>query len=406
MANNPFQQLNVIRNASKKGKRIVDCYRLLYKSQLWLSLNKKEELNVLGHHTDYVIEQLKQGTFRFQDNAISIEMKRKLLELLYTILLHIYEPVLERHHCFDNHCLPNHQNVCRYMKKNWAKSNWYIRGDVQVDIRNLSHSILLKTIASKIKDTRFRSLIHNAITNFSMLSETKALKKVVNKLSRLLVNIYFIPLDNAILYDKNIRQYVRYHQTLLIGVNTSRRISEEVKASIHYEFQKNLCIPKQNINVQHIHGRKPITLGDYELKFSPHTKAGCRKLTITISKSKVFEFARNRGYGSLQNFQATHRPYLVNKKDVEIVSVYNNELKDFARLFTNSDSIHLLHKLFKLAEKSFIQTIALKRKSTASKVAKQLRKPRQGRLTIVHKDDDNNKKHHVFIMVKDLHFSK
>lgn len=35
MASNPFQQLDVFWNISRKNKKLKDCYRLLYHKELW-----------------------------------------------------------------------------------------------------------------------------------------------------------------------------------------------------------------------------------------------------------------------------------------------------------------------------------------------------------------------------------
>ena len=41
MATNPFHQLDVIRKISREGKRVKDCYRLLYHKSLWIHVYKQ-----------------------------------------------------------------------------------------------------------------------------------------------------------------------------------------------------------------------------------------------------------------------------------------------------------------------------------------------------------------------------
>ena len=41
MATNPFHQLDCIRKISREGKRVKDCYRLLYHKSLWIHVYKQ-----------------------------------------------------------------------------------------------------------------------------------------------------------------------------------------------------------------------------------------------------------------------------------------------------------------------------------------------------------------------------
>ena len=41
MAKNPFYQLDVIRDVSQNGKKITDCYRLMYNKELWIKAYAK-----------------------------------------------------------------------------------------------------------------------------------------------------------------------------------------------------------------------------------------------------------------------------------------------------------------------------------------------------------------------------
>ncbi|WP_313957014.1 hypothetical protein, partial [Bacillus sp. FJAT-22090] len=41
MATNPFRQLDVIRNVSLHGRKVTDCYRLMFNKELWIKAYAK-----------------------------------------------------------------------------------------------------------------------------------------------------------------------------------------------------------------------------------------------------------------------------------------------------------------------------------------------------------------------------
>ena len=80
MAANPFRQLDVIRKASTEGNRITDCYKLMYRKELWIKAYAKlapnpgnltpgtDSQTIDGFNLkliDELIEALRQGKFRF-----------------------------------------------------------------------------------------------------------------------------------------------------------------------------------------------------------------------------------------------------------------------------------------------------------------------------------------------------
>ena len=80
MATNPFAQLDAIRSASAGGRQITDCYRLMFRKELWVKAYSKlapnpgnltagtESQTIDGFSLpviDSLVEQLQEGTFRF-----------------------------------------------------------------------------------------------------------------------------------------------------------------------------------------------------------------------------------------------------------------------------------------------------------------------------------------------------
>lgn len=193
MATNPFRQLDVIRNASQKGKMITDCYRLMYNKELWIKAYAKLYPNA-GNLTkgttdetidgfslqkiDDIIEQLKTGTFRFapvrrvyipksngKKRPLGVpNFKDKMVqEVMRMILENVYEPMFsDNSHGFreGRSC----HTALSQIKNTWKGLTWCIEGDIKGFFDHIDHSVLINLISKKIHDHRFLLLIHNALT--------------------------------------------------------------------------------------------------------------------------------------------------------------------------------------------------------------------------------------------------
>lgn len=194
MATNPFRQLDVIRNASQKGNIITDCYRLMYKKELWIKASAKlypkagnltkgtsnETIDGFSlQKIDDIIEQLKAGTFRFapvrrgyiptsngKKRTLGVpNFKDKLVqEVMRMILESVYEPIFsENSHGFreGRSC----HTALSQIKNTWKGLTWCIEGDIKGFFDHIDHTVLLKLISKKINDHRFLLLLHSALTS-------------------------------------------------------------------------------------------------------------------------------------------------------------------------------------------------------------------------------------------------
>ncbi|WP_242219938.1 reverse transcriptase/maturase family protein [Bacillus cereus group sp. BfR-BA-01380] len=193
MAKNPFQQLDVIRNASQKGKIITDCYRLMYNKELWIKAYTKLYPNA-GNLTkgttdetidgfslqkiEEIIEQLKNETFRFapvrrvyipksngKKRPLGVpNFKDKMVqEVMRMILENVYEPTFsDNSHGFreGRSC----HTALSQIKNTWKGLTWCIEGDIKGFFDHIDHTVLVKLISKKINDRRFLLLIHHALT--------------------------------------------------------------------------------------------------------------------------------------------------------------------------------------------------------------------------------------------------
>lgn len=465
MATNPFHQLDVIRNASQKGNIITDCYRLMYKKELWMKAYAKlypnaanltkgtSEVTIDGlslQKMDETIEKLKNGTFRFapvrrvcipkangKKRQVGVpNFKDKLVqEVMRMILANVYEPILSNHsHGFreGRSC----HTALSQIKNTWKGLTWCIEGDIKGCFDHMDHSVLVNLISKRIDDHRFLLLIHNALTSgvieTSTYHNTDSGTPQAGRISPLLANIYLHEFDLFVEkqmenFDKitdpmdkidQRMKYVRYADIFVIGIAGCKDSAINVKGWIKDFLEQKLHLELREEKALITHLENPIPFLGYEFRkwderkgtrvsYKSH-KQPMRKTTLSgaikleIPEKKIKDFAIANGYGNLDNFKSMHRANLMNHSELEILYTYNAELRGIANYYKLANNYHHLDKLFYLAESSFLKTIAKKRRSTSRKVASSMRTHKQGVLCLVRKDKHGNDKLHQLVKLKDM----
>lgn len=207
MARNPFQQLHVIRKASQKGQIITDCYRLMYKRELWMKAYAKlypNQGNVIKksllQKIDDTIDELKAGTYRFTplrrvstptlNQTMNSRIQDQLTqEVMRMILEHVYDPIFSIHSHFreGRSC----HTALSQIKNSWIGLTWCLKADCTHLFAEIAHSDLLKRMAKKINDRRFLLLLHNVLTN-DVMKRCPSFQEI---LAPILTNIYFHEFD-------------------------------------------------------------------------------------------------------------------------------------------------------------------------------------------------------------------
>lgn len=522
MATNPFRQLDVIRNVSKNGRKVTDCYRLMYNKELWIkayaklypnakNLTKGTIEETIGGFSlqkiDEIIEQLKAGTFRFspvrrvyvpnangKKRSLGVSnFKDKLVqEVMRMIVDNIYEPVFSSNsHGFreGRSC----HTALSQIKNTWKGLTWCIEGDIKGLFDNINHQILIKMMSKKIDDRRFLLLIHNALICGVMenwqFNRTYSGTPQGGIISPLLANIYLHEIDmfmeeqmkkfdngkfrtrnketlalkskiqtakrkinrldekfghklwgeRAALVElirdlkkksltvpsvdpinRNYRRmkYVRYADNFVIGIAGNKEHAMKMKELAGKFLEKELALKLSKEKTLVTHLVNPIPFLGYEfrtwqevkvkrVKYKNHgqpvkkrTLSGAIKLEIPSKKIK--DFALKNNYGNLDDFKITHRTKLINNSELEILMTYNAELRGIANYYKLANNYHHLDRLFYLAESSFIKTMANKRRSTSAKMAKSMRKHKQGVLCLLRHDKRGNEILHQFVRLKDM----
>ncbi|MDC3412473.1 reverse transcriptase/maturase family protein [Terrihalobacillus insolitus] len=435
MAKNPFQQLDVIRNASQKGNVITDCYRLMYNKKLWFKAytelypnarnmvtkgTKAASLHDLAlKEIDDIIEQLKAGTFYFESVSRAhfpkINGKQQMVqapnfkdtlvqEVIKIILENVFEPIFSNnsHGLREGSCC---HTALSQIKNTWHGITWCMAVNLESFYEQMDHTVLLKLISKKINDRRFLLIIQNALTcgvlKTRMRQKTFSCTPQSCMLSSVLANIYLHELDLFMDNTQRIK-YVRYTGSFVVGIVGSKQMTYEKKNDIMCFLHESLNLNLNDETTHITHLNRPVPFLGYEFRKYNRIRTHKSTIQLEIPKTKIVKFANEKGYGNVDNFKIVHRKKLVNNSELEILNTYNTELRAIANYYKLANNYHQLNSLFYLAQSSFIKTIANKRRSTSSKVFSNMKKHKQGSLCLVGTDKQGNEKIQQFVKLKDL----
>ena len=297
MAKDPFKQLDVIKEASTRGYRVKDCYRLMFKKELWIkayaklaphpgNLTKGTENQTIDGFSftlvDKIIKQLKERKFRFSPvRRVYIQkkngkkrplgipnFKEKLVqEVMRMILEQIYEPIFsEDSHGFrpERSC----HTALSQIKNTWRGLTWCIEGDIKGFFDNIDHRTIISILEKKIQDRRFILLIHNAL-KCGYLEDWKFHQTYSGTpqggiASPILANIYLNELDSFIKakaeqfnkgsirkrnnHYRAIRAQIEYHQKVVERQDERNQSQEWENRDYYIEKIRTLRKQQREIN--------------------------------------------------------------------------------------------------------------------------------------------------------------
>lgn len=402
MAQDPFRQLAVIGDAVERGKLVQDCYRLFYKEALWIEAFK----NITGKAPDEYDLQLisrliicfRNGAFRFgkshqrKNEEYSIE-DQLVVEMILFILTNVFAPLFLELQV--NRPLPE---VLNTVKTEFPHMTWCMKGIVKNWSLESSRTRLMKTFAEKFADRRFLLLLNGLLKSGLFTKKEGNLfyrKEQFRRLRSLFFNIYFHDCDHIFrilqngknkviclgdhtkefiekilsLTDGKELVYIRYGREFIIGLQGKKADAKAFKEVLEnwllYQFhlgnsQLDLCLTDL---------KRPVLFSGYAIRHYPMTKSsGETIIRLEIPKQSLVDFARKKGYGVLDCFQAKERGMLIHRSEREIIDIYNRELLAFARYYRYADNFHAITPLYYLAKKSMLKTLAQKRSISIKKL--------------------------------------
>src|SRR2546428_301674 len=221
----------------------------------------------------------------------------------------------------------------RKVHDTWTGTVWFIEGDISDCFGSLSHEILLRILAEKIQDQRFLRLIRNMLKAGYLedweYRETLSGCPQGGVVSPILSNIYLHKLDEFV-EQELIPQYTR---------GTGRKVNP-----VYKRLHRHMTSARLRGDRAAVRDLKK------QLRAPPDViRAQC---------------ARYRKHG-----KPWYRSRLQNLDDYDIVRTYGAEYRGVINYYLLAQDVSRLHDLQWNAETSMLKTLALKHRSTVSKMA-------------------------------------
>jgi RNA-directed DNA polymerase len=211
-----------------------------------------------------------------------------------------------------------------------------------------------------------------------LINELKELQKQQSKLTSVIEDT-----------DKYKRlRYCRYADDFLCGIAGSFTDAKNIMHSITAFLNKKLSLETaegktgikratRNIEflgyrIRVIHSQKIVKIKSGGMWYKRRTIQG--HIRLSIPEHKIRDFSKSHDYGVYAENKAKHRPYLLTSSEVEIVTMYNSEIRGFANYYLLAKNVkHTLSMLEHLAFRSLIKTLAGRRKTKMTEIYEQLK---------------------------------
>jgi len=189
--------------------------------------------------------------------------------------------------------------------------------------------------------------------------------------------------------DPNCRRmyYCRYADDFLVGIIGNREEAEAVKQWLSTYLKEELQLELSPEKTLITHAKKRVRFLGYDIKRMDNKRrvkvkrkhgrsiqrTCMQKLTLLMPRDKCEAFAKE--YGQRQGWQGRERIHLLHLSELEILMIYNAEIRGFLGYYALADNLtSVASSLLWLTTTSFLKTLAAKRKSTLRKVARRLKR--------------------------------
>ncbi len=320
----------------------------------------------------------------------------------------------------------------RKIHDTWTGTVWFIEGDISDCFGSLSHEVLLRILAEKIQDQRFLRLIRNMLKAGYLedweYRETLSGCPQGGVVSPILSNIYLHKLDEFVEQElipqytrgtgrkvnpiykrlhrrmasarlrgdraavrdlkKQLRaipygdpmdpgyrrlKYIRYADDHILGFIGPKAEAEQIKARLAEFLRETLGLELNQHKTLITHARsQPARFLGYHVrvqhcntKITGGQRSANGNIALRVPPDVIrAQCARYRKHG-----KPWYRSRLQNLDDYDIVRTYGAEYRGVINYYLLAQDVSRLHDLQWNAETSMLKTLALKHRSTVSKMA-------------------------------------
>lgn len=221
-----------------------------------------------------------------------------------------------------------------------------------------------------------RQRLHNKIKNSNGIEREKLIEEYKTATAQMLK----LPAKQC--DDKKIK-YVRYADDFLIAVNGNRQDCEKIKQELTEFINTTLKMELSQEKTLITHSNTPARFLGYDVRvrrdqqIKPKGKFKTRSMNNKVElsipfKDKIGKFLFSNGIVKQRSengkLEPIHRPQLLNRTDLEIVTIYNAELRGICNYYGLASNFNKLIYFNYLMEYSCLKTLAGKHRSKVSKI--------------------------------------
>lgn len=221
-----------------------------------------------------------------------------------------------------------------------------------------------------------RQRLHNKIKNSNGIEREKLIEEYKIATAQMLK----LPAKQC--DDKKIK-YVRYADDFLIAVNGNRQDCEKIKQELTEFISTTLKMELSQEKTLITHSNTPARFLGYDVRvrrdqqIKPKGKFKTRSMNNKVElsipfKDKIEKFLFSNGIVKQRSdngkLEPIHRPQLLNRTDLEIVTIYNAELRGICNYYGLASNFNKLIYFNYLMEYSCLKTLAGKHRSKVSKI--------------------------------------
>ncbi len=191
-------------------------------------------------------------------------------------------------------------------------------------------------------------------------------------------------------YSQNYKRlrYCRYADDFICGIIGSKSDVKEIKDLViqFLQTQLNLQVAENKTNIRS--AKEGVQFLSYEIrtwrtnkimKVKYHGTYATQRtvkegIQLIVPVHKTIEFCNKYGYGDWYRLKPLHRVRLIYYPDIEIINIYNVELRGLANYYSLAyDMKRKLNRLQYLSNYSLIKTLAYRHKTKMSSILRQLK---------------------------------